>query len=185
MVTYVHNLPKEIALRLSSIFAAVFAMLVLGATLFSQHVAYANNPDRAISAIAVSSPADGEIQVQWGAPIEAPVDYRISWALNSVGGITTYTAENSSTGGNAYPFATSYLITGLDPGTYRVWVRARYEDWGNGDFKKSPVVHVTGSEPENADDGIKGPEDTPLPTPAIILQDVTPEPTEEPGSASS
>ena len=170
-------------MRLSSIFAAVFAMLVLGATLFSQHVAYANNPDRAISAIAVSSPADGEIQVQWGAPIEAPVDYRISWALNSAGRMTTYTAENSSTGGNAYPFATSYLITGLDPGTYRVWVRARYEDWGNGDFKKSPVVLVTGSEPKNADDGSKGPRDTPPPTPVIILQDVTPEPTEEPVSS--
>ena len=168
-------------MKLSSIFAAAFAMLVLGAMLFSQHVAYANNPGKAITSIAVSSPADGHIQVLWGAPIEGPADYRISWALDSVGGITTYTAENSSTGGNAYPSGsgTSYLITGLDPGAYRVWVRARYEDWENGDFKKSPVVHVAGPDPKNTDDGTKGPKDPP-PPPVIIVQDVTPEPTEEP-----
>ena len=79
---------------------------------------------------------------------------------------------NSDTGGNAYPDApaSSYTITGLAPGEYAVFVRARYEDYANGPFNKSAKVVVAGSaqQPE---------EPTPTPEPT---QEPTPEPTETP-----
>ena len=96
----------------------------------------------------------------------------MSWALWGTGGFTSYKDANSDTGGNAYPDApaSSYTITGLAPGEYAVFVRARYEDYVNGPFEKSAKVVVAGSaqQPEEA---------TPTPEPT---QEPTPEPTQEP-----
>ena len=77
----------------------------------------------------------------------------------------------SDTGGNAYPAApaSSHTITGLSPGEYEVHVRARYDDNGNGPFKKSAKVVVAGSAQQK--------ETTPTPEPTA---EPTPEPTAEP-----
>ena len=142
----------------------------------TQHTALAQEPDRAIPAIEVSSPASGKISVTWGAPSDTDslTSYRISWAPWEKDGFTSYQDDNSDTGGNAYPGApaSSYTITGLADGEYAVFVRARYEDSQNGPFKKSGKV-VVGSEQE--EEPTPAPEPTPVPEPTP-----TPESTETP-----
>ena len=48
----------------------------------AQHTALAEEPERAIPAMEVSSPASGQISVTWGAPSDTDslTSYRISWA---------------------------------------------------------------------------------------------------------
>ena len=79
----------------------------------------------------------------WSAPLGAPQDYRVSWGLASAG-LTTWRADNGSSGGNAYPGggAVSFSVSGLDAGTYRVWVRARYADRVQGAWAESDEVVV-------------------------------------------
>ena len=88
---------------------------------------------RSVSGVEVSSPVGGQVLVSWVAPVEAPADFRVSWGLESVG-LTSWKSQDSASGGNAYPSgdAVSYVVEGLDAGEYRVWVRARYEDFANG-----------------------------------------------------
>ena len=142
----------------------------------AQHTALAEESDRAIPTMEVSSPASGQISVTWGEPSDTDslTSYRISWAPWENGGFTSYKDDNSDTGGNAYPGApaTSYTITGLADGEYAVFVRARYEDSQNGPFKKSGKV-VVGSEQE--EEPTPAPEPTPVPEPTP-----TPESTETP-----
>ena len=113
----------------------------------------AEDPDRSIPAIGVSSPAAGTIEVIWGAPGDTDTlnSYRVMWALE--GESHSYSETNTDTGGNAYPpaDATSYTITGLAAGDYHVEVRARYDDNGSGPFKDSAVVRVEGA-PEPAEE---------------------------------
>ena len=113
----------------------------------------AEDPDRSIQAIGVSSPAAGTIQVIWGAPGDTDTlnSYRVMWAPE--GQSHSYSEANTDTGGNAYPpaDATSYTITGLAAGEYHVKVRARYDDNGSGPFKGSAVVRVEGT-PEPAEE---------------------------------
>ena len=118
----------------------------------------AEDPDRSIQAIGVSSPAAGTIEVIWGAPGDTDTlnSYRVMWALESQS--HPYSEANTDTGGNAYPpaDATSYTITGLAAGDYHAKVRARYDDNGSGPFKGSAVVRVEGApepaeEPESAE----------------------------------
>ena len=92
----------------------------------------------------VSSAGGGQIEVGWVAPVEGAVDFRVSWGLESVG-LTSWRAENSAVGGNAYPGgdAVSYIVEGLDAGSYRVWVRARYDDFANGAWVESDTVSVS------------------------------------------
>ena len=110
----------------------------------------------------------------WGAPSETSSlnSYRVSWGLTEHG-LTSYKAANSDTGGNAYPdaSATSLTITGLAPGEYAAFVRARYGDNHNGPFKESATVVVAGSA------SAKQEEEPPTPKAA---QEPTPEPTPEP-----
>ena len=113
----------------------------------------AEDPDRSIQAIGVSSPAAGTIEVIWGAPGDTDTlnSYRVMWAPE--GQSHSYSEANTDTGGNAYPpaDATSYTITGLAAGDFHVKVRARYDDNGSGPFKGSAVVRVEGT-PEPAEE---------------------------------
>ena len=127
--------------KLVMLVAALMAVAFVG--LNYESTAYAN--DRAIPSIGVSG-GTGSISVVWTTPTEAPYDYRLAWGLN--GGYISYKASNTSTAGNAYPgwSATSYTISGLDPGTYRVKLRARY-DGSAGSWKAASSVVVTGDAP--------------------------------------
>ena len=127
--------------KLVMLVAALMAVAFVG--LNYESTAYAN--DRAIPSIGVSGGTDS-ISVVWTTPTEAPHDYRLAWGLN--GGYISYKASNTSTAGNAYPggSVTSYTITGLDPGTYSVKLRARY-DGSAGLWKSASSVVVTGDAP--------------------------------------
>ena len=128
---------KKLVMLVAALMAVAFAGLNYEST------AYAN--DRAIPSIGVSGGTDS-ISVVWTAPTDPPYDYRLAWGLN--GGYISYKASNTSTAGNAYPgwSATSYTISGLDPGTYRVKLRARY-DGSAGSWKAASSVVVTGDAP--------------------------------------
>ena len=177
----------------TSLLKAVFLLVAVfaataAAVVYPQGPARADAPGRSIPTIEVSSPASGEIRVIWGTPSETDTlrSYRVSWALWGTGGFTSYEDANSDTGGNAYPDApaSSYTITGLAPGEYAVFVRARYEDYANGPFNKSAKVVVAGSaqQPEEA---TPTPEPTEDPTPTSDRTETpTPEPTATPGAIS-
>ena len=176
----------------TSLLKAVFLLVAVfaataAAVVYLQGPARADAPDRSILTIEVSSPASGEIRVIWGTPSETDTlrSYRVSWALWGTGGFTSYEDANSDTGGNAYPDApaSSYTITGLAPGEYAVFVRARYEDYANGPFNKSAKVVVGSAQqpeeatPEPTQEPTPEPTETPTPEP-------TPEPTATPGAIS-
>ena len=122
--------------KLVMLVAAVMAVAFVG--LNYERIAYAN--DRSIPSIGVSGGV-GSISVVWTAPTEAPYDYRLAWGLN--GRYVSYRASNTTTAGNAYPgwSATSYTISGLDPGSYRVKLRARY-DGSSGPWKAASSVQL-------------------------------------------
>ena len=146
--------------KLAMLVAALMAVAFVG--LNYESIAYAN--DRAIPSIGVSGGTDS-ISVVWSAPAEAPYDYRLAWGPE--GRYISYKASNTTTAGNAYPggSATSYTISGLDPGTYSVKLRARYEG-SAGPWKAASSVVVTG--------------DTPPPVVVVV-----PEPTAEPEPPTS
>ena len=131
---------------LAAVAAFGMAVILLAA---AQNPALAQEPDRAIPTMEVSSPASGEISVTWSEPsdTETLTSYRVSWAPWEKDGFTSYKDDNSDTGGNAYPGApaSSYKITGLAEGEYAVYLRARYEDFENGPFLKSSKVAVGGN----------------------------------------
>ena len=70
--TFVAMKPNKV---LSVLAAVALSITVLG---YALHVAYADNPDRAIPAVGVSSPSAGTIHVVWSAPSETgtPSSYR-------------------------------------------------------------------------------------------------------------
>ena len=149
--------------KLILLVAALMAVAFVG--LNYERIAYAN--DRAIPSIGVSGGTDS-ISVVWSPPADAPYDYRLAWGLE--GGYIGYASSNTSTAGNAYPggSATSYTITGLDPGTYSVKLRARY-DGSAGPWKAASSVDVTGDAPPVV----------------VVVPDPTAEPTAEPDPPTS
>ena len=136
----------------------VAAAAALGVVNFT-YTAFADDPDRSIPTMDVSSPSPGAIHVVWGTPgdTDGLSSYRLSWGPD---GGTSYTEPNTDTGGNAYPGApaTSYTITGLAAGEYVVLVRSRYTDNRSGAWKRSAEVTVAGN------DSTPTPEPTPEPT---------------------
>ena len=175
--------------KLVMLVAAVMAVAFVG--LNYERIAYAN--DRSIPSIGVSGGV-GSISVVWTAPAEAPYDYRLAWGLG--GGYVSYRASNTTTAGNAYPgaSATSYTISGLDQGTYRVKLRARY-DGSAGPWKAASSVQVEGSgvvvvvvvEPTAVPTAEPEPriseQQQEEPSPPVIIVDV--EPTAEPDPLTS
>ena len=168
-------------MRVYLLLVAVIAV-VAASVVMVQRPALAGDPDRTIPTIVVSSPATGEIQVAWDEPhkTDTLASYRVSWALWAEDGFTSYKDENSNTGGNAYPDApaSSYTITGVAPGEYGVYVRARYDDYQNGPFIKSSKVVVADAAAQEDDTATPTPEPTEAPT---ATPDPTPEPTSRPG----
>ena len=171
-------------MRVYLLLVAIIAVLAV-AVVSVQSPAVANDPGRTIPTITVSSPSAGKINAVWGTPSETGTltSYRVSWALWTKNGFTSYKDANSDTGGNAYPTApaSSYTIRGLAPGEYAVYVRARYEDFQNGPFIKSSKV-VVGSTAQDDEEPMPEPAEDPTPTPAPT-EAPTPEPTPEPALA--
>ena len=161
---------KRLAIAFLIALAALAAFAAFEVVPRSEADADANG--RAIPTLEAASPSTGTIVVTWENPSETATlaSYRISWGLWE-NGLTSYRDANSETGGNAYPTApaSSYTITGLAPGEYKVGVRARYGDNRNGAFKESGKVTVAAPSPE--------PTPTPLPSPT---PEPSPEPTPEP-----
>ena len=128
---------------------AAFALLIFTAALllFLQSPAEAQDNSKTPSNLAVSSPNPGELVITWGAPSDAPDDYRLTWK-KSDGKWPSYKNENTVDGGNAFPTATSHTVSDLEAGTeYSVRVRARYHD-SNGNVEQSgpwsdPPVELT------------------------------------------
>ena len=123
------------------------------------------NTDRVMPSFTATGNDDGSISLTWEKPPESPNDYRLNWGPVQDDDSVDYAGwsdENTSTAGNAYPAGseTSYTITDLEDGTYKVRLRARYTDNENGPFRESEAVSVT--------------------TTSDPAPDSTPEPTEEP-----
>ena len=120
----------------------------------------------------------------WSAPLVAPQDYRVSWGLVSAG-LTTWRAENGSSGGNAYPGggAVSFSVSGLDAGTYRVWVRARYADGVQGAWAESDevVVAAAAQDPVVEDPVVEDPVvEDPVVEDPVVEDPVVEDPVEQP-----
>ena len=151
----------------------VIIMAALMAELDYERIALANDHDRTVPTIGVMSPSTGKIRVLWSAPATRPKDYRLSWGkLNGNGSydFPSWKDSNTSSAGNAYPAAsaTSYTISGLDQGTYKVMIRARYNDNQSGAWVTSSYIEVAGAASQR---------DTVVPPPVMVI---TPEPTSEP-----
>ena len=69
-------------MRVYLLLVAIIAVLIV-AVGTGQRPALADDPDRSIPTIEVSSPASGEISVTWGEPSDTETlrSYRVSWAL--------------------------------------------------------------------------------------------------------
>ena len=114
---------------LSVLAAVVLSITVLG---YDQHVAYADNPDRAIPAVGVSSPSAGTTHVVWSAPSETGIlnSYRVSWS-QATHGITTYKAANWPIGGNECVYLRTHIVAlaPARPSRTRSCLGASYEGW--------------------------------------------------------
>ena len=110
-----------IAITTLAVLAAVIATLALGS-----FTAQAQEPAGSINNQLVSSPDPGQLVVTWSAPTETPTDYRVRWAPSNQDYLS-YSVENTSERGSAYPEATTLTVDNLPTGTeYKVQVRARY-----------------------------------------------------------
>ena len=110
-----------IAIATLAVLTAVIATLALGS-----FTAQAQEPAGSINNQLVSSPDPGQLVVTWSAPNETPTDYRVRWAPANQDYLS-YSVENTSERGSAYPKATSLTVDNLPAGTeYKVQVRARY-----------------------------------------------------------
>ena len=132
----------------------IFLAMAITAMLVSyDDVSFAHGHERNVPAIGVNAGSDGSLSVIWSAPIEDPRDYRLNWGpfdSNGNANFASWRDGNSTTAGNAYPSAsaTSYTITGLDPGTYAVRIRSRYVDNKNGGWLRATNVSIEADEPE-------------------------------------
>ena len=146
-----------IAITTLAVLAAVIVTLALGS-----FTAQAQEPAGSINNQMVSSPDPGQLVVTWDPPTETPTDYRVRWAPANQDYLS-YSVENTSERGSAYPEATTLTVDNLPTGTeYKLQVRARYyqgqhqdNPW-SGPWSEEATIKVSSS-----------------PTP-------TPEPTEEP-----
>ena len=115
-------------------FALGFGLLLLLClvALLSSGEADAQNPPGAIENLALGSDEPGTLTLSWPAPAPAPDDYRVRWARADLVYLS-FSAANEEQRGNSYPSGdlTSLTLRDLTPGaTYKVMIRARYEDGG-------------------------------------------------------
>ena len=110
-----------IAIATLAVLAAVIATLA-----FSNFTAQAQEPAGSINNQLVSSPDPGQLVVTWESPTQTPTDYRVRWAPANQDYLS-YSVDNTSERGSAYPEATTLTVDNLPTGTeYKVQVRARY-----------------------------------------------------------
>ena len=129
-------LPVRAALILSLCLLAVSASATVSA----------QQSDRTISGVALSSDAPGALTVQWTAPGSEPNDYRVNYARAD----EVYPSYTLSYG-NAYPTGPSLALSGLDEGVkYKVRVRARYSD-GSGPWSGDARLTVMAAAPAESE----------------------------------
>ena len=110
----------------------------------------AQQSDRTVTGLTLSSGEPGELAVRWNVATPEPVDYRVSWA-KSEDEYLKWTDES----GNAYPTTNSLTLNDLDEGVeYKVMVRARYGGDGSGPWSDEVGLTVAAT-----------PEPTPEPEP--------------------
>ena len=110
-----------LAITTLAVLTAVIATLA-----FSNFTAQAQEPAGSINNQLVSSPDPGQLVVTWSAPNETPTDYRVRWAPANQDYLS-YSVDNTSERGSAYPEATTLTVDNLPTGTeYKLQVRARY-----------------------------------------------------------
>ena len=107
--------------------AALFLSLCLLAA-FTFTTVSANESERTVTGLTLTSDEPGELAVAWNAASPEPVDYRVRWA-RSEEEYLTWTDDD----GNAFPTTNSLTLTDLDEDVeYKVQVRARYGGDGSG-----------------------------------------------------
>ena len=103
-----------------------------------------NAEPREITWLALESTSPGTIYIFWNVPAEVPRDYRVSWALLGEPYLTW-----TDLYGNAFPTDSSYTISDLEEGqTYKVKVRARYDQGGSGAWSDEITIAAARSSPE-------------------------------------
>ena len=114
--------------------ALLAAALAAGVVVVGPGSAQAGSAAGTVPEVRLSSETAGELTVSWDAPVGAPSDYRVMWALASLDYLS-WRAVNEAERGNFYPEGseTSLTLTGLTEGAvYKVRVRSRYRSGSNG-----------------------------------------------------
>ena len=129
-----------------------------------------------VPGLTLTSDTPGELVISWSDPDPAPSDYRIGWA--PVGeDYLSYSAENETGRGNAYPDGTarSYTVEGLPEGAeYKVQIRARFDQGGNNPWSGPWVTETVSlaSAPDDTSETTTDPTTEPTPEPTPVASDV-------------
>ena len=151
---------NKMTLWLLAVAFTILAVAIL-ATSAMTAPAEAQDPDGSINNLLVSSPNPGQLLITWDSPEEVPTDYRVRWAPSNQDYLS-YSEDNTSERGSAYPEALTFTVDNLPAGIeYKVQVRARYYDGDNtdspwsGPWTDEATVTIS-SPPEQASDEVTG-----------------------------
>ena len=166
---------NKLAIKTTSIFAAMAAMIILAFAAVMTVSAQSDDPDWKLAPTGLDVAAGdeaGELDLMWDPhpqTTKALSDYRVTWTPDGEDFKT-----NDQTDWYAYPTTNQVTVTGLDAGeTYKVKVRARYED-----NKKSRWSQVqngeaasAAAEPADSEQADSEPDPTPAPPPQNDKED--------------
>ena len=123
---------NKMTLWLLAVAFTILAVAIL-ATSAMTAPAEAQDPAGSIDNLLVSSPNPGQLLITWDSPEEVPTDYRVRWAPSNQDYLS-YSEDNTSERGSAYPKALTFTVDNLPAGIeYKVQVRARYYDGEHAD----------------------------------------------------
>ena len=151
---------NKMTLWLLAVAFTILAVAILATSALTAP-AEAQDPDGSIDNLLVSSPNPGQLLITWGSPEEVPTDYRVRWAPSNQDYLS-YSEDNTSERGSAYPEALTFTVANLPAGVeYKVQVRARYYDGDNTDSPWSgpwtdEATVTIASPPEQASDEVTG-----------------------------